>query len=103
MILSRKITSAALLCSIILSVIVFQHITKTISTGMYSSNELELVKDNNEFVLKLEERQLKLSKNLYEQINLTEDTIYEITYSYGLFNVYGGKVEHVENVGYIEG
>ena len=73
------------------------------STGMYSSNELELVKDNNKFVLKLEERQLKLSKNFYEQINLTEDTIYEITYSYGLFNVYGGKVERVENIGDIEG
>ena len=103
MILSRKITSAALLCSIIIFIVVFQHFTKSMSTGMYSSNELELVEDNNEFVLKLEERQLKLSKDLYEQINLNEETIYEITYSYGLFNVYGGKVEYVENIGDIEG
>lgn len=103
MILSRKITSAALLCSIILSVVLFQHFTKTMSTGMYSSNELELVKNKNEFVLKLEERQLKLSKDLVAQINLSEETIYEITYSYGLFNVYGGKVEQLENVGDIEG
>ena len=103
MILSRKITSAALLCSIILSVVVFQHFTKTMATGMYSSNELELVKENNEFMLKLDNRQLKLSKDLVEQINLDNDIIYEITYSYGLYNVYGGKVVHVENVGDIEG